>query len=672
VSTPVIAVLDSVPDAAVAPPVPDAAVASLRKNRGSRQQRVLMCVAAVAVPVGAVLIVLAYHHAAGLAQPDDLQFALYWAGLLMGMLSLVALACAKRIEAVMRTCALVGIGMFGMVPRLQRFGPAGSDEFIHLRQTIEAFYSGEVGHTLFLLPISKEFFGLHQLASAFARLTGMPLWFAGISLIAVAHILSVLAVYQLVRLVDVPARGAAVGAVVYTLNPSWLFFNAGFSYESLALPLVLWCLAATVGAGRATTTPALRSIAAAVLCVLALPMIHHLSTIILCLILTLLIVARLAYWFPRTIVGGVGACRERLWPLALIWFCLLGSIHLWWSEKYDWLISYLGPAWTEGSSQLGKILDGIGKTSGQRSLFSDSLNPVYEVVSGYLFPFVVLGLFLWSLTVLWRNRRQVGTAVWGFAILGAMFFASMPMVLTQGGAEGAHRSWGYSFIGIAVVCGMAWSYGPRSRESSGTRSHLVAKTLGRPGVRAGAACIVFIVLAFGSATLGVNVSVRFPGSAHVGDDVRSVSKDGAAVTEWLSAHAPVDTPVLADRYVSTQVGSLGRMSALRPSATFPIWDLYMSAAPVRPEVLKMIWDSEIRYFVVDSRMATTRPRMGYWFTRNEPGVRGDEPFPQAALDRFDCLPWLQGVYAAGPLTVYEVDRDTLLRTAAGSCVEPAA
>ena len=649
------------------PPTEVVRVDPPKRRRVSRQQRLLMLVAALGVPLGAVLIVRAYHHASGLAAPDDLQFALFWAGFLAGMVPLVALACARRIDGVMRTCALAGIGLFGMVPRLQRFGPAGSDEFIHLRQSMEAFFSGEVGHTLFLLPISKEFFGLHQLSATIARLSGMPLWFAGIAAVIVAHVLSVLAVYQLIRLLDVPARGAAVGAVVYTLNPSWLFFNAGFSYESLALPLILWCLAATVAAGRATAKPDVRAIAAAVFCVIALPMIHHLSTIMLCAILGLLIVARLVLWFPKTIVGGIGSCPERLWPLAVIWFSLLASIHFWWSEKYDWLLAYLSPAWTEGLSQLGKILDGIGKTSGQRSLFGNSQNPIYEVVSGYLYPFVVLGLFLWSLTVLWRYRKRVSTAVWGFAVLGSMFFASMPMVLTQGGAEGAHRSWGYSFIGIAVVCGLAWSYGPRVRASSSSRFSSATAIFGRPRVRTAIALVLFAVLAFGSSALGVNLSARFPGSAHVGDDTRSVSKEGGAVSEWMAAHAPVDTPVMADRYVSTQVGTVGRMSALRPSSTFPIWDLYMSAAPVRPEVLKQIWDSEIRYFVVDARMATTRPRMGYWFTRNEPGARGNDLFPQAALDRFDCLPWLQGVYAAGPLTVYEVDPDMLRRTEAGSC-----
>ena len=211
---------------------------------------------------------------------------------------------------------------------------------------------------------TKEFFGLHQAVSAFARLTGLPLWPAGLTVVVLAHILSVLAVYQLGRMLGVPAPGAAVGAVVYTLNPSWMYFDTAVSYESLALPLVLWCLAATVGAGRATEKPALRSIAPAILCVAALPMIHHVSTIMLCLILTLLITARLVPWFPRAAAGELGTSRERLWPLVLIWSCLLLSVYFWWSEKSDWLVGYLAPALTEGFSQLRKILSGVGRSSG--------------------------------------------------------------------------------------------------------------------------------------------------------------------------------------------------------------------------------------------------------------------------------------------------------------------
>ncbi len=101
---------------------------------------------------------------------------------------------------------------------------------------MEAFLAGDVGHSNYLLPITREFPGLHQAWQRRCRLTGMPLWSASIGVVVLAHILSVLAIYQLVRMVGAPARGAAAGAVIYTLNPSWLYFNSVFSYESLALP----------------------------------------------------------------------------------------------------------------------------------------------------------------------------------------------------------------------------------------------------------------------------------------------------------------------------------------------------------------------------------------------------------------------------------------------------
>jgi hypothetical protein len=612
-----------------------------------------------------VLLLLSFHHAAAQPAPDQLQFALFWAGFLTGMLPLVGLACATHIGGVTRTWALAGIGLFGMVLRLLQPGPAGPDEFAHTRQALEAFLVGDVGHANYLLPITREFPGLHQAASAFARLTGLSLWPAGLAVIVLAHVLSVLAIYQLVRMVGAPARGAAVGAVLYTLNPSWLIFNAVFSYESLALPLMLWCLAATVAASRASQTLNTRAMAMASLCVFVLPVVHHLTTIMLFLILLLLIISRLVPFVSRTAAGGRRADGERFWPLMFILGALLASIVFWWTGLTSQLLRYLGPELSRGFIQLQQMLDGVGQSTDRRSLFKNSLNPAYEIVSGYLFPFVLLTLFLWSTALLWRHRHRIGSMPWAFAVLGSMFFLSMPLLLT-GGAEGAHRSWGFSFIGLAVVCGLGW---PLVRERNGaevvTRWDLVRRFFGRPRVTATTMAVLFTVLALGSAAVGVKVSHRFPGSALVGDDGRSVSRESAAVADWLAAHAPVDTPVMTDRFSSLQIGSLGRMETLRPSPSFPIWDLYMSAEPVRLEVLKQVFDARIKYFVVDSRMATTRPVLGIWFTRDEPG--DGDVFPQAAIDRFNCLPWLHAVYAAGPLTVYEVNLFTLYRTRAGSC-----
>lgn len=634
--------------------------------------RLRVILAMVMPPLGAVLVVLSHHHAAGLDEPDNTMFALFWAGFLCGMVSLVCLACGPRVSGGTRMLALAGIALYSMLARALHFQPVGSDEFIHFRQALEAYINGDVGHTVKLLSITRDFFGLHQVANAFAQLGQVPLWYAAMAVVVLAHILSLLAIYQLVRMVNVPAAGAAVGAVVYSLNPSWMYFNVAFSYESLALPLVAWCLAATVAAGRATERPAIRAIAAAVLAVAVLPMVHHLSTIMLLLIMTVLVVARLVPWFYRAAAGKLGIRRERVWPVVLIWGSLIGSIAYWWAGKYDWLINYLGPALSEGYAQLQRILQGASKaTSGQRTLFANSQNPIYEIISGYLFPIVTFGLFLWALAVMWHNRRRIGSTPWAFAVVGAMFFGSMPMLLTAGGAEGAHRSWGYSFIGIAVMCGFAWSYGPRTTGVLAAKWPKAVGILVQPRIRIGTAVMAYVVLLLGGAALGVNVSHRFPGRTGVGEDARAASYEGRAVADWFAEHALFDTPVMADRYVSTMAGSLGRMSALRPSKTFPIWELYMNPNPVRPEVLKQIWDSEIGYFVVDSRMATDRPKSGTWFVKDEPGRGAHTLVPQAALDRFNCLPWLTGVFAAGTLTVYEVDRDALARTQTGQCERPA-
>jgi hypothetical protein len=399
-------------------------------------------------------------------------------------------------------------------------------------------------------------------------------------------------------------------------------------------------------------------------------MIHHLTSIMLCLILVLLTVVVVVHSVRRIRPKGRGAPREHLWPLLLAESSLLVSMIFWWSKFREELVDYLSPSLTRGWEQLQQILrlKALVGSFGGRVPFSGAQNPLYETVCGLLFPAVVLVLFLVSLAVLWHNRRRFGSAPWGFVALGAMFFASMPMVLTNGGGEGAHRSWGFSFIGIAVVCGMAWSFGVPSAVVArfGLLGRIVG-CFGRPGVRIGVLGVVLTVLYVGGAALGTNISSRFPGSAHVGDDTRSVSREGAAVAAWLTAHAPVDTPVVADRYTSQQVGSVGRMAPLEPSAEFPIWDLYMSAEPVRRPVLKQVLDADVRYIIVDARMSTTRPRMGFWFSGDEPGVYEKRLFPQAAIDRFNCLPWLRARFAAGPLIVYEVDADVLRRTMAGRC-----
>ena len=185
----------------------------------------------------------------------------------------------------------------------------------------------------------------------------------------------------------------------------------------------------------------------------------------------------------------------------------------WWSGFSDTLANYLGSL-VNGWKQLKNLGDlAPSLDSGIRVPFAGAQNPMYETVCGLLYPFVALTLVLVSLAVLWRNRRRLGSAPWGFAALGAMFFLSLPMVLTSGGAEGAHRSWAFTFIGIAVLCGLAWSFGMSSAVFArfGWLGRCVAH-LERPRVRIGVVGVVLTVMYLGCAASGRTSPPASPGA----------------------------------------------------------------------------------------------------------------------------------------------------------------
>src|SRR5262249_25541501 len=145
-----------------------------------------------------------------------------------------------------------------------------------------------VGHVSYQLPITQDFPGLHQAVSGIAQVTGLSLWTVALGVIVLAHVLSVVGIYQLVRAVGACPAGAASGAVVYTLNPSWVLFDTSVAYESLALPLLIWCLAATVAGARSARQFRARYVATAAFAAVATPVVHHLTTIILCALLVAL------------------------------------------------------------------------------------------------------------------------------------------------------------------------------------------------------------------------------------------------------------------------------------------------------------------------------------------------------------------------------------------------
>jgi hypothetical protein len=68
----------------------------------------------------------------------------------------------------------------------------------------------------------------------------------------------------------------------------------------------------------------------------------------------------------------------------------------------------------------------------------------------------------------------------------------------------------------------------------------------------------------------------------------------------------------------------------------------------------VVLDGNIRYIVIDTRLASARPVQGYYFTLEEPlAYERKRPIALADLTKFAHVKGLNKVYANGPISIYD-------------------
>ena len=204
---------------------------------------------ALVAAVGLLLVALGFDGArAGRLGAETL----FWLGLLL----VVAPAGARLagIEASRQEqiglVALVGVALYlakvWHSPAYFTF----YDELQHWRTTDDVLRSGRLFTENPVLPVSPSFPGLENATSALASLSGVSIFGAGIIVVGVARLVLALALFALYETVGGSSRLAGVAALLYMANPNFLFFDAQFAYESLALPFAVLTLYARRGGPR--------------------------------------------------------------------------------------------------------------------------------------------------------------------------------------------------------------------------------------------------------------------------------------------------------------------------------------------------------------------------------------------------------------------------------------
>ena len=620
------------------------------------------------------------------------EFAWFWLGMLLIELPLAGIIARRATPNVMRTALLVFYGLVSYIPKLLRnpTGPIYHDEFAHWRATYEILSTGKLFQPNPIISIIARYPGLHAATASLVHATGLTIWQAGTILLVTFHVTLVLGIAGLAQALGFNNRTAALIAILYGLNSSFLYFDTQYAYESMAITLVVWTLVAFVRAIR--SSPGEERAVWSVLTLLfsaGTVITHHLLTFTLVQIMVLVSLVVSVPWLARGKGPPRGGRRKRGttddldgdgWPrgwardsglpggsrsgwgraAVTAWGLSLGTALMagaWFRFLAPATWSYLSPFLGEGLSQLMQAAHGSG---GTRQLFGASLSPGWEQKSAYLVPLVALGLALGGLISI-QARMRDGRLPRGsrrallvaFALLGLIYFPSTLFILSPSGAEGARRSWAFTWIGLCMLAGpvVVWLL-----DWVGRRRH----QWDRIGLRFGLLGLLGAVLVGGTAA-GLDASYRLPGPFLYGSDARSITPELVGTSTWFTARFGAGNNVVTDRYTGLVFSSSGLQNATSPFSGLPFYNLYLARPGTQiepPYLLPRLKRADYTYMIVDGNMAYDLPQLGVYFTSADPvGLRpqGGKPIFSGRLSKFGTFEWMIRVFQSDTYSVYRLD-----------------
>jgi hypothetical protein len=636
----------------------------------SHRRTVLLAAAAVALCelAGMVAVIRGYQIGEG-TLTSQAEFAWFWAGMCLMVMPLAVLIACARTPPPLRTALLILYGFVSYAPKLLRdpHAPLYHDEFAHWRATYNILSTGKLFQPTPLVPIISRYPGLHTATAALVHATGLTIWQAATVLLVVFHVALVLGIAALAEAAGLGrARGeppsqaslgtrtACLTAIFYGLNSSFLYFDTQYAYESMAITLVVWTLVAYVQAIRSRRGPVRASWASlTVLMSAATVVTHHLSAFTLVLIMALVSLAVSLPWLARAHGWRIAALTA--WGLTLVAAGMAGA---WFAFVAPATFSYLSPYLGQGLSELMQAASGSGAS---RQLFGASLSPWWEQKSAYLmtafaFALTVGGLLLLRSRIrdqsLPKGHRRALTVA--FAALGLIYFPSTLFILSPAGAEGARRSWAFTWIGLCLLMspGAVWLL-DWAKRSTRRWSRIV--------LRSGFAGALAVVMVGGTAA-GIDASYRFPGPFLYGSDARSITPELLGTSSWFSARFGTGNNVITDRYTGLVFASFGLQNPAAPSVGFPAYNLFLakSGAPIEPSwLLSELQNSHYTYLVVDRRMAYELPQLGIYFEPDEPhsllAPAGHKPVFYGRLAKFNNFSWMTKVFQSENYSIYRLN-----------------
>ncbi|MDQ3811423.1 MAG: hypothetical protein M3336_14145 [Chloroflexota bacterium] len=577
---------------------------------------------------GLTLVALAdtgARFASGWAEP------LFWAGLLVILVPVFVRLTSKEASRQERIAlvVVVGLGLYFVKILHSPVSFTLYDEFAHWRTVQDALQSKRLFGENPLLPISALYPGLESLTHALVSLSQLSVYSAGIVALGAARLVLVLALFLLYEGVS-SSRVAGIASVLYMANPGFLFFDAQFSYESVALPMAVFTLRLITQRADVHDRQHLGLALAILLGLGSVITGHHLTSYALAALLLFWSVTIRLISRGRDRQAGAGA-------VALL--CLVGAL-AWFAYVATLVVGYLAPHFVAGAQELLRLIGGEATGRELFRSYAGQVSPTWErITSMASVVLILLGLPI-GMRLVWRRRRRNALALTLAA--GALAYPlSLGLRLTESGAETAVRASEFIFVAVAFVLALA------------ATEWLLARWPGRKGYAALTAWAVVVMV--GGIILGFAPWSRMPGPYLVAADTRSIEPQGLLAAEWVREVLGPGNRIVADRVNRLLMGTYGQQ---RPVSGFadgePVGDAVL-LPELGPEEQAVLRRAAVHYVLVDGRMASALPAVGVYFEFGEPGMlRRTRPVDPEALAKFDSVESVSRVFDSGDVVIYDV------------------
>ncbi len=497
------------------------------------------------------------------------------------------------------------------------------DETLHVTTLVDMVDQHSFFYPNTMLPVSPHYPGLEFATAGVHWLTGLPLIVCQLLVVLTARSVFILALFLLASRIGRSTQVGAATVLLYAGSAQFYFFNSQFSYQTVAIAMLMAALYLLVRAFDSEQERPWKELVAVQVCLGGLAITHHLTSWLMLILLWVL-----AFFFWR---GG----EERRAKLTVI-TAELGTVVVlaWTAVIAPLLISYLRPIFDVASSELLTALDG----SGSREVGASSdgaAAPTWEVMvmaGSILVWCCMLAPAAW---LAWRRGTLGPTRARYVPLAIAVAYPCLQVArFAPSAAEVADRASTFVTMAMALVVG-AW-LAPRLATYGG----LVV-----PGL---------VVLIMGGTLIGSGPDwQRVPGPYLAGAEQRSIDAETVAVSQWVGTYLPQDSRVAADATFDRVLPNFGPVTTITQPAGFDSMTPLFIAHSVDQQVLELILHNDVDFIVVDTRMVGQTVRSGCFFEASCGYGKDANTIKRDQVQKFEDQPGFD-LILDGPVKVYDV------------------